>query len=150
MNRGLINFGTIATGYSMNYFLPTILNDLGWQAADAQVHTIPVYLVAFVFLLLSAYLSDLTRHRFAFVVAPVIISTAGWAILLAQRRNNVSEGVLYAATFLAMFSGWQTPLLMTWLMNNLGGHWKRACGAAVANMVGSCAGLVASNVFLGE
>jgi len=98
-----MNYGTITTGYSMNYFLPTILNQLGWEAAEAQVHTIPVYLVGWAFLLSTAWISDHIKHRCAFVVFPSLVAATGYLMLLNQ--GSLSEQAKYGATFLIIFGG---------------------------------------------
>lgn len=33
--------GFTVSGLSMSFFLPTVLNEFGWEATEAQVYTIP-------------------------------------------------------------------------------------------------------------
>lgn len=40
------------------------------------------------------------------------------------------------------------PLAIIWLLNNLGGHWKRAFATGCQLGLGNAAGLVASNIFI--
>lgn len=42
------------SGLSMSFFLPTALNDFGWEATEAQVYTIPVYMFSLVLTLITA------------------------------------------------------------------------------------------------
>lgn len=125
----------------------TVLRDLGWVATDAQLHTVPVYLVALVFLFLGAWASDRLKHRCAFIVLPVVVAMAGYGMLLGQA--NLSPGAKYAAVFLAIFGGYASPNALSWLMNNLVGHNRRGIGAGIANGVGNLSGLLVSNVFFG-
>jgi len=141
-----MSMGAIVTGYSMSYFLPTILNEIGWEATDAQIHTVPVYLVAWVASLALSWVSDRTRHRYAFIVGPALLSTAGYVMLLCQDR--LGKRAKYAAMFIVELGAIVPPLCMTWLLNNVSGHWKRAAASALSNTVGNLGGLVASNIFL--
>ena len=137
------------TGYSTTFFMPTILKEFGWTAESAQVHTIPVYVVSAVGMLLVAWASDKLRHRYGFVMLGVVVATIGYAILLSQSASNLSSETKYAAVFLATLGGYvSTPLALVWLSNNLSGHWKRAFGSAIQVTIGNIAGIVASNIFL--
>ncbi|KAI0480070.1 major facilitator superfamily domain-containing protein [Xylariaceae sp. FL0804] len=141
------------TGYSTVFFLPTILLEFGWTASSAQVHTIPVYAVTAVFMLGVAWLSDRLRHRYGFILAGVLLTTAGYAVLLSQGDGHggkeLGRGAKYAAVFLVSLGGYATlPLAIAWLANNVSGHWKRALSSGIQITVGNVAGIVASNIFL--
>ncbi|KAH9884288.1 major facilitator superfamily domain-containing protein [Xylariomycetidae sp. FL2044] len=124
----LMMLGTIITGYVMNFFLPSILQEFGWEAEAAQVHTIPVYAVTFAVAVACSWASDRLRHRFLFILA------------LCE--------VKYAATFLVEMGYVTAPIAITWIVNNFSGPWKRSIESAIVNSVGSCGGIIASNIFL--
>ncbi len=141
------------TGYSTSFFMPTILKEFGWTAESAQVHTIPVYVVAAVGMVLVAWASDRLRHRYGFIMFGAVLSTVGYGVLLSQRHHgdHLSSQTKYAAVFLATLGGYiGTPIALAWLSNNLAGHLKRAFGAGIQVTVGNLAGVVASNIFLGR
>ncbi|KAK8044786.1 hypothetical protein PG993_004810 [Apiospora rasikravindrae] len=138
-------FGGIVTAYAMTSFLPTILNEFGWDVVDVQLHTIPVWAVAFLVAALASWASDRLQHRSLFILALSIPPTIGYAILL--RQEHFSRRAQYAATFLVVMGIPTTPMVYAWLMNNLRGHGRRAVGSALVNSVGSCGGIVASNIF---
>ncbi|KAH8885385.1 MFS general substrate transporter [Thozetella sp. PMI_491] len=143
----LIYMGVGTTGYAITFFMPTILSELGWQAQAAQWHTIPCYVVAAAGLLIAAYLSDRTKHRYGFIMTGVAIASTGYIMLLNQ--GSLSRDAKYAAVFLVTLGGYMaTPIPLGWLANNTSGHWKRAFGSGFQVMIGNCAGLVGSNIFL--
>ncbi|KAK8115378.1 major facilitator superfamily domain-containing protein [Apiospora kogelbergensis] len=143
----LVYMGVGVTGYATTFFLPTILHEFGWQAADAQMRTIPVYVVSAAGMLLAAWLSDRLAHRAGFILGGCAVATAGYAMLLAQ--DGLSRDAKFAAVFLVSLGGYvATPMALAWLANNLSGHWKRAFGSATQVTVGNVAGIVASNIFL--
>lgn len=139
--------GVNNTGYSISFFTPTILGELGWTAVRAQVLSIPIYVVAAVICLLSALLTDHLRHRYAFAMLGVVTASIGYIILLAQ--GTVSVGARYFAIYLVMAGGYITqPIVLVWLSNNMGGHYKRSINAAMQIGFGNLGGVVASNIYM--
>ncbi|KMU78893.1 hypothetical protein CISG_07410 [Coccidioides immitis RMSCC 3703] len=134
----LMYFGIVNTGYATSFFTPTILNQLGWTAIMAQVMSIPVFVVATVVTLVCAVISDRMRHRYAFTLLGCGVATIG-----------VSVGVRYMAVFMVTAGGFVAqPVVMAWVSNNMGGHYKRSIASSMQIGFGNSGGLVASNVFL--
>lgn len=139
--------GVSVAGLSGTFFLPTILNEFGWKAQEAQVRTIPVYAFAAGTMLIGAWLSDRLKHRFGFIFFGAIMATIGYAMLLSQEGK--SRDFKFGAVF-PIFGGAYmiTPMCLAWLQNNLSGHWKRAFGSSIQVMVGNIAGIIGANIFL--
>ncbi|KPM43660.1 hypothetical protein AK830_g2876 [Neonectria ditissima] len=139
--------GIGTTGYAGVFFMPTILLEFGWVAQDAQVRTIPVYVLSAGCMIISAWLSDRTKHRYGFVLGGACIATIGYAMLLEQ--GGKSRDYKFAAVFLINAGGYiATPICLAWLQNNLSGHWKRAFGSAIQVTLGNVAGIIGANIFL--
>jgi len=131
---------------SVQFFIPTILREMGYGAARAQVLTIPVYVVATIACLLCAYLADRIRHRYGFAIGGVVVATIGYILLLLQHR--APTGARYFALFLLVSGGYVTqPVLIGWLSNTMSGHYKRSVSSAAQVGFGNLAGIIASNVF---
>ncbi|KAI5465387.1 major facilitator superfamily domain-containing protein [Mariannaea sp. PMI_226] len=143
----LIYMGIGTSGYAVTFFMPTILLEFGWIASEAQVRTIPVYVLSAGVMLASAWASDRLRHRYAFILGGVCIATIGYAMLLNQ--TGKSRDYKFAAIFLINAGAYiATPIALAWLQNNLSGHWKRAFGSGIQVMLGNVAGIVGANIFL--
>lgn len=144
---GLLYMGVSVAGLSGTFFLPTILNEFGWEAQQAQVRTIPVYVFAAGMMLIGAWLSDRLKHRFGFILAGAAIATIGYGMLLDQAGK--SREYKFGAVF-PIFGGAYmiTPMCLVWLQNNLSGRWKRAFGSSIQVMVGNVAGIIGANIFL--
>ncbi len=97
--------GIVNTGYAGSFFIPTILNQLGpaWTPVRSQIMSIPIYVVATVLVLATAFLTDRLKHRFAFIIIGCFVATVGYAILLSM--THVPVGVRYAALFLVTGGG---------------------------------------------
>lgn len=122
--------GVVNTGYSGSFFIPTIINELGFKAQAAQVRTIPIFVVATVVSLMVAVATDKLKHRYTFCMAGLVVASIGYILLLAQ--NGLSVGVKYFALFLVVTGGYMTqPVTLAWLANCTAGHYKRAITSAI-------------------
>ncbi|KAI4226796.1 MAG: hypothetical protein L6R40_008246 [Gallowayella cf. fulva] len=141
-------FGADHSASAVVSFQPTILRELGYTASEAQIHTIPVFMVALVLAITVAWFSDRLQYRYAFCMLGVTICMIGWAIELAQ-ANPV--GARYFGMF-AITSGVYIlmPVLVVWNLNNLGTGYRRVIGAAFQIGGGNSAALVSSNVFISK
>ncbi|KAF1839621.1 MFS general substrate transporter [Decorospora gaudefroyi] len=140
-------FGVVNTGYAGSFFTPTIVKELGYTSAAAQVRSIPVFVVATVTAIITAYLTDRLRHRYWFCIFGLVVASIGYIMLLAQ--ENLSAGVKYFALFLIVPGGYITqPVVLVWMSNLVSGHYKRSVSSALQVGFGNLGGIVASNVFL--
>ena len=78
-------------------FLPTILNDMGYDAIDSQGLTAPPFFVAFLITIFSTWVADQTQQRGYTIMVLTTMGGIGY-ILLATVR---SVGVRYFGVFLA-------------------------------------------------
>lgn len=139
--------GVVTTSYATSFFTPTILSELGWTAVHAQIFTIPIYAVAFLVTVIIALYADHIRHRFAFAMLGILVATTGYIILLAQ--EHIPVRAKYLAIYLVTSGGYITqPVIIVWLNNNMGGHFKRCFGSAMQIGFGNLGGIIASNIFI--
>ncbi|KAE8824211.1 hypothetical protein PTNB85_08767 [Pyrenophora teres f. teres] len=121
----LAYFGIVNTGYAGAFFTPTIIKDLGYTSAAAQVRSIPIFVVATVTTLVTAWLTDRLRHRYLFCMFGLVVASIGYIMLLLQ--ENLSAGVKYFALFLIIPGGFITqPVVLAWMSNLVSGHYKRS------------------------
>ena len=142
----LAYLGANNTASSFASFQPTIVQGLGYTAVQANVFTIPVYMVALVVGLVVAYLSDRLKVRYPFTMLGCALSIAGWAI---QRAQAGGSGVLYFSLYLTEAGAQMLqPLLIVWLGNNMGGSFKAGLSVAMVVGFGNFGNFVSANVFL--
>ncbi|PNS17905.1 hypothetical protein CAC42_3864 [Sphaceloma murrayae] len=145
----LMYLGVVNCSYSTSFFVPTIIQELGFTAEAAQVRSIPVYVCATLGAILTAFATDFFRHRYAFCILGIVIASVGEILLLVGA--SVSVGVRYFAVFAITTGTYVTqPVTLTWIQNNMGGHYKRSISSAMMVGFGNVGGIVASNVFLVE
>jgi hypothetical protein len=127
-------------------FQPTILNGLGYTASAAQLHTIPVYAVAWALSMTCAVFADRLQCRYMFAILGVAITTVGLSVEIAQPK---SAGARYAGMFFLTSGPYIImPVTVVWLSINLAKGYKRTIGLGVLISVGNCGAFISSNVFL--
>jgi hypothetical protein len=81
----------------------------------------------------------------------VLLGSAGFIVLLAQRSPAIGPGIAYMALFFITSAGYIVqPMVVSWVMNNASGHYKRAFTSGTMIGLGNAGGLVSSNVFFQE
>jgi cyanate permease len=112
----LMYFGVVNTGYATSFFIPTIIQQLGYTAEASQIRSIPVFMVAAVCSLSTAWIADRVKHRYGFTILGVVVGSVGYIILICQ--DSVPVGVKYLACFLITAGGYMTqPVTWVWLSN---------------------------------
>lgn len=127
-------------------FQPTVLKGLGYTASEAQIHSIPIYAVAFVASLSCAWLAERLRQRYLFTLFGCIIAIVGLSIELAQPK---AAGTRYAGMFFLTAGAYIImPITVVWLAINVGQGYKRTVAFGMVIAVGNCGAFISSNVFI--
>lgn len=130
--------------YSFSLFLPTIIADLGFTSAKAQLLTVPTYTVAFLYTFGIALLSYKYKMKAIFSIISAVVAIVGYIILLAT--SNI--GGQYFGTFLiasGVFGG--TGIVLSWPATNLSGQLKRAVGCAMQIGIGDIGAIIGVLVY---
>ena len=124
---------------TIQYFVPTLVANLGYKGFQAQYHTIPLYACAFVFILVFCFTADRFENK------PTMIFIAAWFgtlmfILTVAITNKTSQYVTLIFAFGAVYA--LPPLILTWVPNVLSHPvQKRAVAIALVNGLGNSASI---------
>jgi MFS family permease len=124
------------------------MSRMGYTALMSQALSAPPYLVAFVFVLLTAYLSDWYRSRSVFVCISALMGASGYLIIAIAGKREMSAGWRYAGVYPAaagFFSA--VTLLITWTLNNQESDSKKGTGLAVLNIIGQFGPLLGTRLY---
>ena len=95
--------------------------------------------------MLLATVSDLTRHRYLYLVFAICVSLPGIAILLSIHDDHKTE---YAAIFLVALGVYSAmPIAICWLSMNQRGHRRRAVATGILIGVGEIGGIASTFLF---
>ncbi|KAH8666219.1 major facilitator superfamily domain-containing protein [Ilyonectria robusta] len=146
----IIFWGNSVSFYGFTFASPTIIHELGYTAAQAQLLTVPIYFVGTCSTMFFAYNADRLQKRWPFIVIPFGIAVVGFVGLLAVPHPRL-PGLTY--TFLFFIPAGLYPSVIgciSWVGNNLAPSYKRAIGMALLLTIGNLGGAVGSNIFLGN
>ncbi|KFY04914.1 hypothetical protein O988_00414 [Pseudogymnoascus sp. VKM F-3808] len=146
----LIYWGNAISTYGFIYTLPSVIKELGYSAANAQLLTIPVYVFALGVTITAAFLSDRYESRSNFIIYPCIVAAIGYIGLLSLPHPGL-PGATYGMLFVV--AGGLYPLIcgvISWNANNLAGSWKRSIGMALQISIGGMGGAIGSNIYLSK
>ncbi|KAK7534992.1 major facilitator superfamily domain-containing protein [Phyllosticta citribraziliensis] len=135
--------------YTLSLFLPTIIKDLGYTAARAQLLTVPPYALATLLTIAVAIISERLHHRSSFMIGSAILAVTGYAILIGNAHHVSSRpGVSYAGTFLAAGGIYPaTALGLAWPAMNVAGQTKRATACALQISVGNLGAVIGTQIY---
>ncbi|KIX03060.1 uncharacterized protein Z518_06610 [Rhinocladiella mackenziei CBS 650.93] len=146
----IIYWGNSICLYGFTYSAPTIILELGYSSAQAQLLTIPVYFLGVCSTIFFSVLADRHQSRWPFIVVPFSVALVGFIGLLSIPHPKL-PGLTYAFLF-TIPAGVYPPLIgcLSWVGNNLAPTWKRAVGMALLISIGNMGGAIGSNIFLAE
>lgn len=125
-------------------FLPTILNDMGFNAIDSQGLTAPPFFVSFLVTIFSTWVADKTQQRGYTIMFLTTLGGIGY-ILLATVK---SVGARYFGVFLAASGIFPSIAnILPWVTNNQGSDTRRGTGIMLLNLIGQCGPLLGTNSF---
>ena len=133
--------------YTLSLFLPTIIKELGFTAAQAQLLTVPPYAVATALTLGAAILSEKVKLRAPFIMGASSLAAIGYIILLSCTK----PGVAYFGTILAAAGIYPaTAIVLSWPANNVSGQTKRATANAMQISIGNLGAVLGTQLYRTE
>jgi MFS family permease len=134
----LLFWSCVAPLYGISLFLPTIIKDLGYKKARAQLMTIPIYIFAACVGVVVAWSSDKKKQRTPFIAGSHIAILVGFIMAISA---NGRAAVVYAGIFIAAAGVYGAhPGNISLISNNLAPNSKRAAGTGIHFAFGNWAG----------
>ncbi|SPO00361.1 related to PUTATIVE TARTRATE TRANSPORTER [Cephalotrichum gorgonifer] len=134
--------------YTFSLFLPSIIKNLGYSAALAQILTVPPYAFAFITTIATAIISERMGRRAPFIMGSALFAIIGYIILLTNTDPVGRPGVSYLGTFFA--AGGIFPavaLVLSWPAINISGQTKRAVGNAMQISIGNLGAVLGTQLY---
>lgn len=98
------NWSNAVPNYAMKFTMPTILTSMGYTSANAQLMTVPPYIIGAISSYCFAIFADKYSWRYPFIIAPQTCLIVAFGILFGLSTNvkgNIAP--LYFAVCLACF-----------------------------------------------
>ena len=134
--------------YTLSLFLPSIIENLGYTSAQAQLLTIPPYALAAVLTVVVAWTSEKVGRRAPFMITTATLAMIGYCILVSNPDPIARPGVSYVGTFFAAAGIYPTVgLVLSWPAVNVGGQTKRAVANGLQISIGNCGAVIGTQVY---
>jgi len=131
--------------YALAYTLPIILlENMGFNVAEAQCLVAPPYAFAGVVMLVTGWLGDKYHIRGPIIIVNMVIALIGLPIMGWHSDANVRYFGVFLVTAGANSN---IPAVMSFQANNVRGQWKRAFCSATLVGFGGFGGIAGSLVF---
>ncbi|KZO95487.1 MFS general substrate transporter [Calocera viscosa TUFC12733] len=141
---GASYFGANVAASALAAFLPTIISDLGYEGAQAQLFSVPPYVVAAAVLIITMPFSDRLQSRGIPMTVAGLLGGTGFLLLVVQENLHVK----YLATFMISTSVYTSiGLAISWFPYNMGSESKRAAGIPLFQAIGQCGSVLGSNLY---
>ncbi|MCJ1310089.1 hypothetical protein MMC25_003750 [Agyrium rufum] len=133
---------------SLPPFLPTIIHEMNHSALASQALSAPPYLVAFIVVLVTAYLSDRSQNRSYFVIFHALLGGSGYGFIAIAGVLKAGSGWRYLGVYPAA-SGFFSAitLIIAWTINNQTSDSKRGTGVVLLNLVGQLGPLLGTRLY---
>ncbi|RMZ86984.1 hypothetical protein DV736_g5796, partial [Chaetothyriales sp. CBS 134916] len=130
--------------YSLALFTPTIIADLNFSGASANLLSVPPYVLGFITTIVTAAIADRIILRGPFILFWSCFVIAGYCILI----SDVAPGVKYFGIFLTVAGvSPNIALAISYVGANFGPLYVRATVMGFFFTIGNSAGLISSNIY---
>lgn len=135
--------------YAFSLFLPSIINNLGWNTSivRSQLMSVPPYACAAILTVAIGFIADRTRARGLCNILVSLLGVVGFGMLIGSDK----AGVQYAGTFLGALGIY--PCIantISWMANNIEGVYKRGVVLGFVIGWGNLNGVVSSNIYFAK
>lgn len=130
--------------YGVSLSMPTIIKEMGYKTAKAQLMTVPVYCTAALITISVALMADHLKKRVPFLISFYFLMLLGFALCVTGGPPDRT----YAGLFLVACGVYPaTPCNIALLSNNVAGSHKRGAGIAIVTGMAAMGGAMASNFY---
>lgn len=129
----------------LNYFVPTVLQQMGYEGVEAQWMSVPIWVVGTVFLIAMSQSSDRMGDKRWHLVGGLSLAFASG--LIVAFADNAAARYTFICFFIGGVYG-TLPMILTWLTEFMPTpEEKRSVAIAAANAVGNLSALYGSQLW---
>lgn len=148
--QAIVTWSNVVPNYGLKFTMPQIMKNMGYTSSNAQLLTVPPYIVGAISAYVSCLMSDRYKRRMPFIVAAQLCIVTAYGILYSF-AGTIQDHIpaCYLAICIACFGFYPiNPACNAWTANNLAGPVKRAMGVAFFVGLGNVGGIIGSFIFI--
>ncbi|KAI1827484.1 MFS general substrate transporter [Xylaria intraflava] len=138
----------LVPAYSFVFFIPSIVQALGYSTVQTQLHSVPPFAAAFGFAIVTAYFSDRFQVRSPFIFLGLAVLITGLSLLTTVHGVSNFSAEYAGLCLAAMGTSGTGGLMICWYVMNLRGHIERSIGSAWLICFGNIGGIIATFAFM--
>lgn len=127
---------------------------MGYSPLASQALSAPPYLVAFVVVLVTTYLSDRNRSRSPYLIAHAFLSSLAYLVIAATGyfHAHLPSSLHITIRYLCLYpaaSGFFSAitLILAWTMDNRVASESKGASVAMLNIIGQCGPLLGTRLY---
>jgi len=121
---------------------------MGFSPLSSQALSAPPYLLAFLTVLLTAYLSDRHRTRSTYVIFHALLGSAGYTTMAIAGALHAGPLWRYLGVYPATMGFFSAiTVIITWTINNQDSDSKKGTGLAMLNYIGQLGPLLGVHLY---
>lgn len=121
---------------------------MDYSALASQALSAPPYLVAFLIVLVTAFLSDRSQNRSYYVIFHALLGGCGYLSIAIGGLFRADSRWRYAGVYPAAAGFFSAiTLILTWTINNQDSDSKRGTGVVMLNLLGQFGPLVGTRLY---
>lgn len=133
------------TVQGMSVFMPTVLSAMGYTSTQAQLYSVPPYVLASLVAIGIAFVSDKTSMRGLYLAVFTLIGITGFSVLRWCESASLKYMGIYFVAIGAFPGG---PGFLSWGLNNAAGPAVRAVSGGYIVTLGTSGGILAVWAYL--
>lgn len=148
--QAFILFTASAAAYGLKFTMPSITKSMGFTSSQAQLMTVPPYVVGAISAITFSKFSDKFQWRMPFVLVPMSIVLIGFSVLLPLAPNIKHQipGCYIGVILICMGQYPTNPAGSAWMAGNVANDMKRSMAVAANIAIGNSGGILGSYMFL--
>ncbi|KAI8686431.1 putative transporter [Fusarium keratoplasticum] len=149
-NTQLVSLGimmSLLSLTSLSLFMPTLLKSMGYSSTNAQLLTVPPYVLAACVCIAASFASDHFRARGVVMLVLIPLTMVGFLLLALVPSTAVRYFALFLTTAAAFTC---SPILLAWVVSNSAGPSVRAIVSAYAVGEGNVGAIIATWIYRGS
>ncbi|KAJ6594269.1 major facilitator superfamily domain-containing protein [Mycena capillaripes] len=140
-----IYMGLLIPVYAIALFTPTIIQELGFTAAQAQLLVVPPFALGCVATILVGFYSDKYNSRGPFIIGSCFVALVGYIVLYTTK----APGAGYAGAILSAVGVYPTIAVdLAWAGSIAGGDVRRGVVIAMVIGLGNLGGICSSFIYI--
>jgi len=140
-----IYIGIVVPVYAIALFSPTIVNEMGFTAAAAQLLQVPIFVAGCIATITVGIMSDKHNLRGPYVIGSALVSIIGYIVLYTQTK----PGAAYIGAVIAAMGVYPIiAVALAWVGSATGGDVRKGVVLAMVIGLGNFGGVCSSFIYI--